>query len=71
MKFKLTRERVRQLEHLALMHLRRSMADKERIRTPEEADGERREAARNEVFREFFRAQRLRESRDDSQRKGL
>jgi RNA polymerase primary sigma factor len=68
-KFKLTRERVRQLEHLALMHLRRAMADKERIRTPEEAEQERREAARNEVFREFFRAQRARDAKDS--RKGL
>jgi RNA polymerase primary sigma factor len=70
-KFKLTRERVRQLEHLALMHLRRSMADKERIRTPDEAADERKVAARNEVLREFFRAQRQREARDDAKRKGL
>ena len=70
-KFKLTRERVRQLEHLALMHLRRSMAYKERIRTHEEAAGERKEASRNEVLREFFRAQRLREAKDEARRKGL
>ena len=68
-RFKLTRERVRQLEHLALMHLRRSMADKERIRTTEEAATERKQAARNEVLREFFRAQRARDEKD--RRKGL
>lgn len=68
-RFKLTRERVRQLEHLALMHLRRAMADKERIRTPEEAESERRQAARNEVLREFFRAQRAKDEQD--RRKGL
>jgi len=60
---------VRQLEHLALMHLRRSMADKERIRTTEEAATERKQAARNEVLREFFRAQRARDEKD--RRKGL
>ena len=70
-KFKLTRERVRQLEHLALMHLRRSMADKERIRTHEEAADERKAEARNEVLREFFRAQRVREAKDKAKRKGL
>ena len=68
-RFKLTRERVRQLEHLALMHLRRAMADKERIRTTEEAASERKQAARNEVLREFFRAQRARDEKD--RRKGL
>ena len=68
-RFKLTRERVRQLEHLALMHLRRSMADKERIRTTQEAATERKQAARNEVLREFFRAQRARDEKD--RRKGL
>lgn len=68
-RFRLTRERVRQLEHLALMHLRRSMADKERIRTTEEAATERKQAARNEVLREFFRAQRARDEKD--RRKGL
>lgn len=68
-RFKLTRERVRQLEHLALMQLRRSMADKERIRTPDEASAERRHSARNEVLLEFFRTQRAREDQDG--RKGL
>ena len=63
-RFKLTRERVRQLEHLALMHLRRSMAEKERLRTHDEAAAERKEEARREVFREFFRAQRARDAED-------
>lgn len=70
-KFKLTRERVRQLEHLALMHLRRSLAEKERIRTPEDAVKERKASARLEVFKEFFRAQRLRDAEDEPKRKGL
>ena len=63
-RFKLTRERVRQLEHLALMHLRRSMAEKERLRTHDEAAAERKEEARREVLREFFRAQRARDAAD-------
>jgi RNA polymerase primary sigma factor len=68
-RYKLTRERVRQLEHLALMHLRRSMANKERIRTPDEAKEERREEAKREVLREFFRTQRAQDQADE--RKGL
>ena len=74
-RFKLTRERVRQLEHLALMHLRRAMAEKERLRTHDEAAAERKEEARREVFREFFRAQQARDAADerrhDDERKGL
>ncbi len=74
-RFKLTRERVRQLEHLALMHLRRAMADKERLRTHDEAAAERKEEARREVLREFFRAQRVRDAADERRhgdtRKGL
>lgn len=74
-RFKLTRERVRQLEHLALMHLRRAMADKERLRTHDEAAAERKEEARREVLREFFRAQQARDAADERShldgRKGL
>lgn len=73
-RFKLTRERVRQLEHLALMHLRRAMAEKERLRTHDEAAAERKEEARREVFREFFRAQQARDAADERRhdgRKGL
>ncbi len=74
-RFKLTRERVRQLEHLALMHLRRAMADKERLRTHDEAKAERQEEARREVLREFFRAQQARDAADErrhkDERKGL
>lgn len=68
-RYKLTRERVRQLEHLALMHLRRSMANKERIRTPDEAKEERREEAKREVLREFFRTQRAQD--EEGERQGL
>jgi RNA polymerase primary sigma factor len=56
-KFKLTRERVRQLQHLALMHLRRMMSDHERQRSSEEVREESLAQARAEVFGEFFKRQ--------------
>ncbi len=55
-RFKLTRERVRQLQHLAIMHLRRMMSDHERQRTSEEIREENLALARAQVFDEYFRS---------------
>jgi RNA polymerase primary sigma factor len=55
-KFKLTRERVRQLQHSALMRLRRMMAERQKLLTPEDARRNRLADARAEVLREFFRS---------------
>lgn len=51
----LTRERVRQLQHLALMKLRRLLADFERQRTTHDLKEEAIEAARLDTLNEFFR----------------
>lgn len=52
--FNITRERVRQLQNIALTKMRRAMEDIERQRSHEEIDEERRESERMEVLREFF-----------------
>jgi RNA polymerase primary sigma factor len=53
-KFKVTRERVRQLQNLALQKIRKLMARNEAQRTIEEIDQEERLRKRMEVLREFF-----------------
>lgn len=52
--FGITRERVRQLQNMALSKMRRIMYNKERQRTVEEIEGDHRERERMEVIREFF-----------------
>lgn len=52
--FGITRERVRQLQNLALARMRRALVERERQRSQEEIDDERREARRMEVFQEFY-----------------
>lgn len=52
--FGITRERVRQLQNMALSKMRRVMYNKERQRTVEEIAVEQREKERMEVIREFF-----------------
>ncbi len=52
--FKVTRERVRQLQNFALQKLRRSMANRERQRSEEEILEEKLEQSRREVLAEFF-----------------
>lgn len=52
--FGITRERVRQLQNLALSKMRKIMYRKERQLTSEELDLENREKARLEVLREYF-----------------
>ncbi len=54
-KFKLTRERVRQLQHLAIMKLRRLMAERERQRSSDDLREEAREAARVETIQTYFK----------------
>ena len=55
-KFKLTRERVRQLQQSALMQLRRMLAERQKLLTPEDVRKNRMADARAEVLREFFRS---------------
>jgi RNA polymerase primary sigma factor len=55
-KFRLTRERVRQLQQSALMQLRRMMTERQKLLTPEDVRKNRMADARAEVLREFFRS---------------
>lgn len=52
--FGITRERVRQLQNMALSKMRKIMYNKERQRTVEEIEETNREVKRMEVFREFY-----------------
>ncbi|MCH8475576.1 MAG: sigma-70 family RNA polymerase sigma factor [Opitutales bacterium] len=52
--FKVTRERVRQLQNMALTKMRRAMAEVERQRSHEEIEEENRERQRMKVLHEFF-----------------
>lgn len=53
--FNITRERVRQLQNMALMKMRKQMAERERLRSGEEVQQERIRAGRKEVLHEFAR----------------
>ncbi len=53
-KFDITRERVRQLQNMALQKMRRIMAQKETQRSREEIHEENLERTRMEILREFF-----------------
>jgi RNA polymerase primary sigma factor len=53
-RFNVTRERIRQLEYLALSKMRRAMAKHESIRTTEEIDEEERNRQRMDIIREFI-----------------
>ena len=52
-KFHVTRERIRQLEYLALTKMRKAMAKNEAVRTMDEIDQDRRARERMDVIREF------------------
>lgn len=54
--FKLTRERVRQLQQSALMQLRRMMTERQKLLTPSDVKKNKLADARAEVLREFFRS---------------
>ena len=53
-KFEITRERVRQIQNIAIHKMRRLMTDNERQRTKEEVIEERIEQKKMEVLQEFF-----------------
>ncbi len=52
--FGITRERVRQLQNMALSQMRKNMVKMERQRSIGEIEEERREVEKMEIFREFF-----------------
>jgi RNA polymerase primary sigma factor len=52
-RFHVTRERIRQLEYLALSKMRRALAKHESVRTTEEIEEEERQRQRMAVIREF------------------
>jgi RNA polymerase primary sigma factor len=52
-KFKVTRERIRQLEYLALAKIRRAMQNHNRIRTADEVEEERNAEQRAAEIRDF------------------
>lgn len=54
--FDITRERVRQLQNIALSKMRKIMSAKERQHSAEEIEMENRERKRMEVFKEFYEA---------------
>ena len=56
-KFKVTRERIRQLEYLALGKIRRQMQSHNRIRTADQVEEERHAEQRAEVIRDFIARQ--------------
>lgn len=55
-KFRVTRERVRQLQNLALSKMRKALARQEEQRTVEDIELEEKQRAREEVIREFIAA---------------
>ena len=70
--FKLTRERVRQLQQSALMKLRRVMTERQKLLTPEDVRRNQLADARAEVLREFFRSKGMPETpRGRATREGL
>jgi RNA polymerase primary sigma factor len=57
--FQVTRERVRQLQNMALTKMRKAMQRLEHQNTAEEAEEEQREQQRQEVFAEYYRARQF------------
>ncbi len=62
-RFNVTRERVRQLEYLALSKMRKAMARHESIRSVEDIEQEERTRLRMDVIREFIQAKSRRAAR--------
>jgi RNA polymerase primary sigma factor len=62
-RFKVTRERIRQLEYLALNKMRRAMARNEEVRTADEVDEDERMRSRMAVIREFIETKRQKAGR--------
>lgn len=61
-RFKVTRERIRQLEYLAINKMRRAMARHEAIRTADEIEEDERQRQRMAVIREFMEGKRVKTS---------
>jgi RNA polymerase primary sigma factor len=71
-RFKLTRERVRQLQQSALMQLRRIMTERQKLLTPEDVRKNKLAEARSEVLSEFFRSKGISgSSKEKTGRDGL
>jgi len=71
-RFKLTRERVRQLQQSALMQLRRIMTERQKLLTPEDVRKNKLAEARSEVLSEFFRSKGISgAAKDGPGREGL
>jgi len=62
-RFKVTRERIRQLEYLALNKMRRAMARNEEVRTADEVEEDERMRSRMAVIREFIETKRQKAGR--------
>jgi RNA polymerase primary sigma factor len=62
-RFKVTRERIRQLEYLALSKMRKAMARNEEVRTAEEVEEDERMRSRMAVIREFIESSRQKAGR--------
>ena len=62
-RFHVTRERIRQLEYIALTKIRKAMSNQEEIRTVEEIDEEDRVRQRMSVIREFIEGKRRKPAR--------
>ncbi len=62
-KFRVTRERIRQLEYLALNKMRKAMAKNEAVRTADEVDEENRQRDRMAVIREFVESKTTRQGK--------
>ena len=61
----MTRERIRQLEYLALMKMRKAMAQNEAVRSAEEVEEENRNRERMAVIREFMESKARRPAKAD------
>jgi len=64
-KFKVTRERVRQLQNIALSKIRKAMAKNETQRSLEEIDEEDRQRQRMEIIREFIESKTRKAGRNN------
>jgi len=56
-RFDITRERIRQLQNMTLMQMRKKLIEVERLRTTEEVDEDRKQRGRMEVIRDFLESQ--------------
>jgi RNA polymerase primary sigma factor len=62
-KFKVTRERIRQLEYLAITKMRKAISKHEAIRTTDEIEEEDRQRQRMAIIREFVESKTKKQAR--------